>query len=146
MRRAASIHNPLRVICGRCATVVKVHHQEVEAWGDTVMLWIECHGEHKLCLVDGEGISSLLSRPDRPLLMEDLKQFDAGEIEERRAHAEETLIMLAKRLAAYEHFLSRTDGDVWKRVAGVLTALLDPGLGEHIGLELVGRMDKLSST
>ncbi len=97
------IPKPLRVVCTKCPAVATVHHQEPSAVEDAVLLWVECHGEHTLALVDCHLILKL-EACGGDLLMNALRPINA---QERRNQAAARMLAAAEQVLFFDRFLAR---------------------------------------
>lgn len=101
---ATVIPDPLRIVCTQCPAVAKVHLQSRDFHVDGVLIWAECHGDHRLGVVHGETLMARI-HGGRDFTFEDVHAFEPGELENRLPEIEDRMQRDGRLYDAITRFL-----------------------------------------
>lgn len=94
----------------QCPAVAITRLARFEADRDTVLVWVECHDEHRLGIISGRALQQVRAQTtvDQPisLPMQSVAAIDPEEINRRRNAIEAHLMSLGAEMDVYERFLA----------------------------------------
>lgn len=98
------IPDPLRVVCTKCPAVATVHYQHHQMANDGLVLWVECHGEHRFGIVHVYPLMRLLER-DEGMTYQSLVQLEKQEIYDMLEAAERQMLESSQRADLLNRYL-----------------------------------------
>lgn len=98
------IPDPLRIVCTKCPAVATVHHQELLRVEDAVLVWVECHGEHWLALIDPFVIRHVVEN-DADIVTSALRRLEKPFLQSLLEEAENRMLDSQKRAQLLQRFL-----------------------------------------
>ena len=96
---AVQIPNPIRVVCTKCLAVAVVHYQDFLISADRVLIWLECHGEHRFAEIDGELVAKVL-RQGGDIPFHGLVSLRSEHVQTMLENTERQMIEVAERMGA----------------------------------------------
>lgn len=104
MAAVFEIPNPLCIVCTKCPAVATVRFQTHEHINDAVLVWVECHGVHRLGLVDTFVIRNVIEQ-DGDIPFNGIRQLDKEHVQAMLEYNERTSQQAAERAEFLQRFL-----------------------------------------